>query len=148
MIASALPKTRDYISYSSINTFRSCPLKYKFRYLDGLPEETVSSSLVFGSAIHSAVEYYFNQRMALEESPGLPALLEVYRAYWQSNASDSIRFNKTESAESLETLAEKMLRTFLESDLAKRKVGSSESKKRYEEYSATVFPICWDGSTC
>ncbi len=119
MIASALPKTRDYISYSSINTFRSCPLKYKFRYLDGLPEETVSSSLVFGSSIHSAVEYYFNQRMALEESPGLSDLLELYREYWQSNVSDSIRFNKTESAESLETLAEKMLRTFLESDLAK-----------------------------
>ncbi len=34
-----------------------------------------------------------------------------------------------------------MLRTFLESDLAKRKVGSSESKKRYEEYSATVFDL-------
>jgi hypothetical protein len=27
---------RDYISWSAISTFRTCPLKYKFRYIDGL----------------------------------------------------------------------------------------------------------------
>ena len=45
---------RDYLSYSALNTFRACPLRFKFHYLDGLPEASVSSSLVFGSAIHRA----------------------------------------------------------------------------------------------
>ena len=30
---------RDYVSWSAISTFRTCPLKYKFRYIDG-PEST------------------------------------------------------------------------------------------------------------
>ena len=46
---------RDYISWSALSTFRQCTLKYRFRYIDGLPEESVSSALVFGSGIHSAV---------------------------------------------------------------------------------------------
>ena len=25
---------RDYISWSALSTFRTCPLKYKFRYID------------------------------------------------------------------------------------------------------------------
>jgi len=29
---------RDYISWSAISTFRSCPLKYWFRYVARLPE--------------------------------------------------------------------------------------------------------------
>ena len=37
---------RDYVSWSAISTFRTCPLKYKFRYIDGLPEESVSSALI------------------------------------------------------------------------------------------------------
>ena len=47
---------RDYISWSAISTFRSCPLKYWFRYVAGLPEESVSSALVFGTGIHAAIE--------------------------------------------------------------------------------------------
>jgi hypothetical protein len=45
---------RDYISWTAISTFRSCPLKYWFRYVDGVPEESVSATLIFGTDIHTA----------------------------------------------------------------------------------------------
>ncbi len=67
MIAVAPPPKRDYLSYSAVRTFQGCPLKYRFRYIDGLPEDCVSSSLVFGSAIHSAMEFFFSQQLAGEE---------------------------------------------------------------------------------
>ena len=51
MITLAPPPTRDYLSFSAVRTFQGCPLKYRFRYIDGLPEDCVASSLVFGSAI-------------------------------------------------------------------------------------------------
>ncbi len=35
MIVSA--PTRDYLSYSAVRTFQGCPLKYRYRYIDGLP---------------------------------------------------------------------------------------------------------------
>ena len=50
---------RDYVSWSAISTFRTCPLKYKFRYIDGLPEESVSAALIFGTGIHTAIEQHF-----------------------------------------------------------------------------------------
>ncbi len=37
---------RDYISWSVISTFRTCPLKYRFRYVDGLLEESLSRQLI------------------------------------------------------------------------------------------------------
>ena len=57
----ARDRPRDYISYSAVTTYQACPLRYYFRYVAGLPERTVSSSLVFGSAVHRAVELHFNE---------------------------------------------------------------------------------------
>lgn len=70
---------RDYISYSAISTYQTCPLKFFFRYVQQLPEETVAASLVFGSAIHSAVEFHFNELMAGNPQPDLDTLLYVYQ---------------------------------------------------------------------
>ncbi len=60
---------RDYVSWSAISTFRTCPLKYRFRYIDGLPEESVSSALVFGSGIHSSIESHYQAILSGEEQP-------------------------------------------------------------------------------
>lgn len=60
---------RDYISWSALSTFRTCPLKYKFRYIDGLPQESVSAALVFGTGIHSAVEQHFQAFCLAKSNP-------------------------------------------------------------------------------
>ena len=54
---SVVGKKRDYISHSAITTYQQCPLRYRFKYVDGLPETVVSSALIFGGAIHSTLEY-------------------------------------------------------------------------------------------
>ncbi|MBA4015746.1 MAG: hypothetical protein C0483_01015 [Pirellula sp.] len=46
-----------------MTTYQGCPLRYYFRYIAGLQERTVSASLIFGSAIHCAVEHHFNELM-------------------------------------------------------------------------------------
>ena len=66
---------RDYVSWSALSTFQTCPLKYKVRYLDGLPEETVSASLVFGTGIHAAVEQHFQALLSGDQQPGLEQLM-------------------------------------------------------------------------
>ncbi len=61
----ALQRTgRDYVSWSALSTYRTCPLKYRFRYVDRLPEEFVSAALVFGTGIHTAVEQHFQMMLA------------------------------------------------------------------------------------
>ena len=69
---SVVGKERDYISHSAITTYQQCPLRYQFKYVDGLPETVVSSALIFGGAIHSALESHFTellQRFLLRTEP-------------------------------------------------------------------------------
>jgi putative RecB family exonuclease len=109
---------RDYISWSALSTFRTCPLKYKFRYIDGLPEESVSAALVFGSGIHSAVEQHFQAALSGEEQPDVERLLFAYRSAWLPHDPDAIQFGSTETRASLDALAGKMLTAFLNSPAA------------------------------
>jgi putative RecB family exonuclease len=109
---------RDYISWSALSTFRTCPLKYKFRYVDGLPEESVSSALVFGTGIHSAVEQHYQAILSGDPKPDLDALLFAYRSAWLPHDPDAIQFGSTETRASLDALAARMLTAFLSSPAA------------------------------
>jgi putative RecB family exonuclease len=109
---------RDYISWSAISTFRSCPLKYWFRYVAGLPEESVSSALVFGTGIHTAVEQHYQAILSGEEKPDVERLMFAYRSAWLPHDPDAISFGSTETRVSLDSLAGKMLTAFLKSRAA------------------------------
>ena len=109
---------RDYVSWSAISTFRTCPLKYKFRYIDGLPEESMSAALVFGTGIHSAVEQHYQATLSGDPKPDLGALLFAYRSAWLPHDPDAIQFGSTETRSSLDALAGKMLTAFLSSPAA------------------------------
>src|SRR5882724_7854772 len=70
---------RDYLSFSAVSTFQSCPLRYYFRYIRNLPDECVAASLVFGSSIHAAVQMHFEQLLAGFAAPDLATLLAAGR---------------------------------------------------------------------
>jgi putative RecB family exonuclease len=109
---------RDYLSWSALSTFRTCPLKYRFRYVDGLPEESVSSALVFGTGIHSAVEQHFQALLSGDPKPDLDALMFAYRSAWLPHDPDAIQFGSSETRASLDALAARMLTAFLSSPAA------------------------------
>ncbi|MGC3967586.1 MAG: PD-(D/E)XK nuclease family protein [Pirellulales bacterium] len=118
--ASTLPTklARDYLSYSAITTYQRCPLSYYFKYIVGLPEKTVSSSLVFGSAVHRAVEHHFNELLAGNEPPTLDALVGEYDRHWNEADPQAVQFGKGDDVESLGRLASKMFGAFQTSLLA------------------------------
>jgi CRISPR/Cas system-associated exonuclease Cas4 (RecB family) len=109
---------RDYISFSAIRSYQTCPLRYFFKYVAGLPEDTVSSSLIFGSAIHRAVEHHFRCLLEGQEPPNAKELLAEYRIGWKDR-TNLVRFGKDEDVNTLDTLADRMLKAFATSDLAK-----------------------------
>lgn len=115
-----LPSKRDYLSYSAVRTYLQCPLRYMFRYVQGLPEKLVAASLLFGSGIHAALEAHFRALM-IGEVLGLDELLGAFLETWDSRQPDEIRFGKGEDLESIANTAERMLHAFLVSDLAKPK---------------------------
>ncbi len=111
------PNQRDYLSFSALAAYRACPLRYYFRYKAGLPEETVSSSLVFGAALHRALEEHFRELLTGNPPVTLADLMAHYHAEWQQRAGAPIRFGET-NRPALDRLAERMLQAFQTSDLA------------------------------
>jgi len=132
---------RDYLSWSAVSTYLKCPLKYQFHYLDQLPEEFVSANLVFGSAIHAALEAYFDELLASRRSLGVDALLAVYHSTWGQADLENVQFGKSEDLASLGSLAERMLQAFVASDLS-RPAGSIIGIE--EELRAPVLADCPD----
>jgi len=132
---------RDYISFSAISTFQSCPLRYFFRYVLGLPEVTVSANLVFGSAFHAAIQCHFEHLLAGDPPPSLDTLLDVFWQTWRGREAKTIRFGKGENLDSIGRLADRMLWAFQESAFA-HPTGTILAVE--EELRGPIVPICPD----
>ena len=130
---------RDYLSYSAVSTYQACPLRYYFRYVLAIPEDTVSSSLVFGSAIHAAFEFHFRERLQGNQTPSIDRLHESYNAAWILFDDREVRFARGEDRTSLDNLARRILRAFHASELAQRpgRVLGIE-----EEFRGELIPGC------
>ena len=111
---------RDYISFSAISTYRQCPLRYFFKYVEGLPEETVSASLVLGGAVHAAAEFHFNELMIGNPAPDRDTMLSVFWDAWRDRGEEAeIQFGKSEDINSVAKTADRIIAAFQQGDLAK-----------------------------
>ena len=71
-----------HVSYSQIFTYLSCPLKFKFQYVEQRPQEQVSIALPFGSAIHTGIERYY--RSIKKETPDQETTIEMGKGLLQA----------------------------------------------------------------
>lgn len=111
---------RDYLSFSAVSLYQRCPLAFKFRYIDGFPEETVSSSLAFGGSIHAALELWFREQMCGNDAPDHDTMLSEFWDSWRcKNEEATINFGKGEDVSAIGELADRVLATFRNSELAK-----------------------------
>ena len=113
------PTTRDYLSFSAIRLYQTCPLKFFFKYRLGLPEEAVSSSLVLGGAVHRAIEFHFRELLSGNPPPSSTGLFQEFWQEWNSRDQSQIRFNKGEDRESLDALGLQILMAFQQSNAAR-----------------------------
>ena len=67
------------LSFSRVDTYQSCPLKFRFAYVDELPSAP-GPHLSWGSSIHAALEAWWDQK--LPEPPPLQVLLDALYANW------------------------------------------------------------------
>lgn len=75
---------RDYYSHSSLKTYLNCPLQFKFKYYDGLPDKT-SIEAFLGSAVHKALEVFYKIYQKHNIILPLKKLLNYYKKYWLTN---------------------------------------------------------------
>src|SRR5262249_51750363 len=102
-------RQNPHVSFTQIDQYLRCPLKYKFTYVDRLEPEFVPAALAFGSGIHGAAAFLF--RGSSEGNP--PSLADVqgfFEGYWQLETNNRpIRFGEKDTKEGLLDLACRML---------------------------------------
>ncbi len=103
--------SRPYLSWSALSTYRSCPLKWHFKYVEGIREETVGANLVFGAALHAAIQTHYEALLSGDPPPALGELMAAYRNSWAERPEDRVLFGK-EDIDNLEKMAVRMLRVF------------------------------------
>lgn len=103
-----LAQLPDHLSYSSISCYLQCPLKWRFHYVDKIPEEFISSSLVFGQAIHESVAAFLNASLA-GDSLTPDEMLMVYLNAWRESDTAEIRWSCGDSEEKLLKKAQNLL---------------------------------------
>lgn len=114
------PPQLSHISHSSISTFQACPLRWYFRYVLQLPEESISSSLAVGRALHSGLEFHFSQLLAGNSPPDLDGLLSTFWDSWREHEEEqTVTFGAGEDLSSVASLADRMFRSFMASDFAR-----------------------------
>ncbi len=67
------------LSHSSISLYTECPQKYKFKYVDKIPEKP-RHFFSFGQSVHLALEYFYGVKEP--KAPSLEDLLKSYREQW------------------------------------------------------------------
>ncbi|MFC1833748.1 RecB family exonuclease [Thermodesulfobacteriota bacterium] len=104
----------DHFSYSQLNTYLMCPLRYRLQYVELIPPAFTTSALVFGSAVHEAVAAFHHQRL-LGDTLGPDQMLDVYRQAWTNRNGDEIRFCNGDNEEALQEKASQVLTVYHES---------------------------------
>ena len=72
------------LSYSALNTYQTCPLKYKFQYIDKI-RKPKSKEAVFGTLIHSTLNFIHTPGIL---SPSLEQALDFFSKNWNSDVFD------------------------------------------------------------
>jgi DNA helicase II / ATP-dependent DNA helicase PcrA len=76
-----------HVSYSQINAYKSCPLRYKYEYVLRVPIQP-HHSLSFGTTIHNTLQKFHHFKIKGQD-PDLDTLLHIYEKDFQSIGYDS-----------------------------------------------------------
>jgi CRISPR/Cas system-associated exonuclease Cas4 (RecB family) len=90
---------RPHWSYSAINQYLACPLRYYFQRILCLPQPTIGSSLVLGSTVHAVLAEY-HRSIQDDEPTNIDHLHQVFTESWSSRENQTrLVFRNGETAQ-------------------------------------------------
>jgi RecB family exonuclease len=112
----------DHLSYSSLQTYSTCPKRFFFRYIAKAPSEHVPACLAYGGAVHQAIEGISEARITGQPLPKGSALLNRFDSAWNEAVKQApeVRFAKDEDAASLRELGRKTLKAYRQQVISER----------------------------
>jgi len=83
------PTPTNTFSFSRVKCFQQCPLRYRFRYIEGRKEAFRSIESFLGSTVHDVLEWLYTQRDDGSE-PVETAILEEFSRRWTEGRDRTI----------------------------------------------------------
>ncbi len=100
-----------HFSYSQLNCYLTCPLKYRLQYVELIPPAFTPIALAFGSALHESVAAFYQS--GLEGDTLKPdQMLDIYREAWRT--AENIRYFNGDNESSLQEKAKQMIGVFIQ----------------------------------
>jgi putative RecB family exonuclease len=101
-------------SYSRINTYHTCPYKYKLQYIDKIKLEEEGIEAFMGSRVHETLEKLYSDLKEDKENT-IEQLIGYYNRIWSENWHDKVVIVKDEfSAEDYRRFGENAIRGYYE----------------------------------
>lgn len=107
-----LEPPREHTSASQLACYARCPRQYRFKYVEGRPPERFSTNLALGSAVGSAIAWWFDVQRA-GETPDADEAVRILRSDLSAAVARPDVDWDDETPESLATRGEALLRMFL-----------------------------------
>lgn len=92
------------MSPTRLNTWLSCPLKFKIRYVDGLKEPT-SPSLFVGKRVHSGLEFYYRCLQEGETATAIDVEEQIVDTWDDAVAGEGMYFDSHDEENALKPQA-------------------------------------------
>ncbi len=106
------PSPANTYSFSRVKCFHQCPLRYRWRYLEGRQEAFRSIESHLGSMVHDVLEWLYATRDGAQ-APSEEAVLEEFAVRWQNGLDDRVAIVRVgEDASSFLKLGREMLSRF------------------------------------
>lgn len=108
-----MPELPVHTSASQLASYARCPRQYRFKYVEGRTAERFSTNLALGSAVGSAIAWWFDA-LRLGETPDTDDAVRLYRADLSAAiARPDVEWDDDDTPELLAARGEKLLRLFL-----------------------------------
>ena len=101
-------------SYSKLSTFDTCPLQFRFRYIERIQRETENIEAFLGSQVHETLRKLYQDLMFTKRN-SLADLIDYYEGQWSRKWHPLVRIVKKEyTVEHYKELGRRCLKNYYE----------------------------------
>jgi CRISPR/Cas system-associated exonuclease Cas4 (RecB family) len=104
-----------HISYSQLNNFLLCPMKYAHNYVWGTPHESKPVALILGRAVHKAAQVFYNRLKQANKFPAVDEICDAFKADFDEgvkHAEVEITFKDGETVQTVRDQGIEFVRLF------------------------------------
>ena len=103
-----------YISASQIDMFLSCPLAYKYIYVDNAKRMPANAYMEYGSAIHEALAFNFKQKIKSRKDLPIKDVRHVFTNYFVKKVQELPTYTEEWLLRTLTLQGEEMISQYME----------------------------------